>query len=65
MKVAVAQLNNKPTTVDSAASSVLGRARVLSIVDEELKDVWADRKPAKEALDTAVTRARALMPGVR
>lgn len=62
VKVAVAQLNNKPATLDSSASSVLGRARVLSIVDEELRAVWADRKPAKEALDTAVTRVRALVP---
>ncbi|WP_409449986.1 extracellular solute-binding protein [Aromatoleum sp.] len=65
VKVAVAQLNNKPATLDSGASSVLGRARVLSIVDEELRAVWADRKPAKEALDTAVTRVRALVPAVR
>lgn len=65
VKVAVAQLNNKPATLDSGASSVLGRARVLNIVDEELRAVWADRKPAKEALDTAVTRVRALVPGVR
>ncbi|WP_332674032.1 extracellular solute-binding protein [Aromatoleum sp.] len=65
VKVAVAQLNNKPVTLDSGASSVLGRARMLSIVDEELRAVWADRKPAKEALDNAVTRVRALVPGVR
>jgi sn-glycerol 3-phosphate transport system substrate-binding protein len=29
---------------------------VLKIVDEELDAVWADRKPAKEALDNAVSR---------
>jgi len=66
VKIAVAQLNNKPATQESSASAVVGRARVLSIVDEELKAVWADRKPAKEALDNAVTRVQAMMaPAVR
>lgn len=30
------------------------------VLDEELEAVWADRKPAKEALDTAVARIAAL-----
>jgi len=32
------------------------------IVEEELEAVWANKKPAKEALDTAVLRANAVLP---
>ncbi len=59
VKVAVAQLTNKPTTATSAAQPVVERARVRRILDEELAGVWADRKAAKEALDNAVARAGA------
>ncbi len=57
IRVAVAQLTNKPTTTVSAAQPTMERQNVRRIIDEELAFVWADRKPAKEALDTAVTRA--------
>lgn len=33
------------------------------IVEEELEAVWANKKPAKEALDTAVLRGNAALPG--
>lgn len=33
------------------------RSRVRAILDEEIEFVWGDKKPAKEALDTAVLRA--------
>ncbi|QID18705.1 extracellular solute-binding protein [Nitrogeniibacter mangrovi] len=36
------------------------RAEVRSMLDEELAAVWADTKPAKQALDTAVVRAGAV-----
>ncbi|AYH42373.1 extracellular solute-binding protein [Azoarcus sp. DN11] len=62
VKVAVAQLSHKPATAESSASGFIARARVLGILDEELSAVWADRKPAKEALDTAVTRVQAMFP---
>lgn len=62
VKVAVSQLSHKPATAESSSSTLIGRARVLSILDEELGAVWADRKPAKEALDTAVSRVQALLP---
>lgn len=65
VQVALAQLGNKPATADSSASSFIGRKRVQSILDEELSAVWADRKPAKEALDTAVVRVQALLPTLR
>lgn len=56
VRVAVGQLNNKPATQESAASALVGRDGVRRILDEELDAVWADLKPAKEALDTAVMR---------
>lgn len=57
VRVAVSQLTNKPTTTASSAQPVIQREKVRRILDEELAAVWADRKPAKEALDTAVARA--------
>lgn len=57
VRVAVAQLTNKPATAASSAQPVMQREKVRRILDEELAAVWADRKPAKEALDTAVARA--------
>jgi len=62
VRVAVSQLTSKPPTAHSGASSLIGRTQVRDILDEELQAVWADRKPAKEALDTAVARAQALVP---
>jgi len=61
VRVAVTQLHNKPVTAQSAASSMIARSKVRHIVDEELKALWDDRKPAKEVLDTAVARAQALI----
>lgn len=57
VRVALSQLSRKPATEASSASALAGRSAVRNILDEELEAVWADRKPAKEALDTAVTRA--------
>ena len=60
MRVAIAQVAHKPATTASSANLLIAKTSVRQIVDEELEAVWADRKPAKEALDTAVTRASAL-----
>ncbi len=60
VRVAIAQVAHKPATTASSANLLIARTSVRQIVDEELEAVWADRKPAKEALDTAVTRASAL-----
>lgn len=65
VQVALAQLGDKPATAQSSASTIVGRKRVQRILDEELSAVWADRKPAKEALDTAVLRVQALLPTLR
>ena len=56
-RVAVAQLKNKPVTDASRATRLADNRDVEDIVDEELEALWADKKPAKEALDTAVARA--------
>ncbi len=58
VRVAVSQLNHKPATAESGASSMAGQTRMRAILDEELEAVWDDRKPAKEALDTAVLRTQ-------
>ena len=58
--IAVKQLTNKPVTAISRPSRYPQRAAVRRIIDEELESVWEDRKPSKLALDTAVSRSRAL-----
>lgn len=58
VQVAVAQLTSKPATAESSAAAAIGGTRVIGIVDAALKDVWAERKPAKLALDDAVLSAR-------
>ena len=57
VRVAVEQLSSRPATADSGASAIVGRDWVRRVLDEELSAVWADIKPAKEALDTAVMRS--------
>jgi sn-glycerol 3-phosphate transport system substrate-binding protein len=58
VSTAVAQLTNKPATPVSRASRFAYRGAVWPLVDEALEAAWADRKPAKEALDDAVARSR-------
>ena len=53
---AIAQLTNKPATNASRATRLAGEATVRRVLNEELDNLWADRKPAKGALDSAVTR---------
>jgi sn-glycerol 3-phosphate transport system substrate-binding protein len=38
-----------------------GRSRIRGILDEEIQFVWDNKKPAKEALDTAMRRANAAL----
>ena len=58
VRIALAQLTYRPVTPRSVAPSVAGSGReyMRQVLDEELMAVWDDRKPAKEALDTAVIR---------
>lgn len=58
IRIAVQQLTNKPATSISKASTYPQRTEIRRIVNEELEEVWADRKPSKLALDNAVTRSR-------
>lgn len=57
-RIAIQQLTYKPVTATSSAMRLAERTTVQSILDEELEALWADRKPAKEVLDTAVARSR-------
>ena len=59
LRVAYAQLKNEGATHPLRVSQV---EAVRIIVDEELEAVWAGKKPAKEALDTAVLRGNAVLP---
>jgi len=36
-----------------------GRSRIRGILNEEIQFVWGGKKPAKEALDTAMARTNA------
>lgn len=58
LKVAYAELQGKPA-VSSVRVSQIDPVRV--IVEEELEAVWANKKPAKSALDDAVARSNAVM----
>lgn len=43
------------------AKHFAGRSRIRDIINEEIVFVWQNTKPAKEALDTAVARATAML----
>ena len=60
VRTAIEELTHKPVTASSRASRYAERADVRRILNEELEALWADRKPAKAALDSAVARSRAL-----
>lgn len=57
-RIALASLGNKPVTAASAASPLAHAPGVRRVLGEEMEAVWADRKPAKQALDDAVARIR-------
>jgi sn-glycerol 3-phosphate transport system substrate-binding protein len=59
IKVAISELSSRPVTVNSAIQAVIERDSTRRIIDEELAEVWADRKAAKAALDSAVVRVSA------
>ena len=56
IKVGIGQLTNRPVTPNSVVQPAIERASARRVIDEELNDVWADRKGAKAALDSAVSR---------
>ncbi len=58
LKIAYAQLQGKGVPPKVRVAQI---EQVRQIVEEELETVWADKKPAKEALDSAVERGNAAM----
>ncbi|MCL2160920.1 MAG: extracellular solute-binding protein [Betaproteobacteria bacterium] len=56
IKVAIGQLTNRPVTSLSSIQPAIERESARRIIEEELAEVWADRKSAKAALDNAVMR---------
>jgi sn-glycerol 3-phosphate transport system substrate-binding protein len=47
---------------DAARTKIgFGRSRIRAILNEEMEFVWGNQKPAKEALDTAVTRSAPIL----
>lgn len=58
LKIAYAQLQGKGVSPKVRVAQI---EPVRQIVEEELETVWADKKPAKEALDSAVARGNAVM----
>lgn len=58
LKVAYASLKGNGA---KPALRVANMDSVRIIIDEELEAVWADKKPAKAALDTAVSRGNAIL----
>ncbi len=55
------RLSDKKYASSAKPKAVLGMGRVRAILSEELEAVWANLKPAKEALDTAVRRGNTLL----
>jgi sn-glycerol 3-phosphate transport system substrate-binding protein len=58
LQVAYAQLEGRTITPTVRVSQI---ESVRRIIEEELESVWANRKPAKQALDEAVQRGNAIL----
>jgi sn-glycerol 3-phosphate transport system substrate-binding protein len=58
LRIAQAQLSGKWTPPRVRPSRI---ESVRLVIDKELEDVWANVKPAKEALEAAVERGNALL----
>jgi sn-glycerol 3-phosphate transport system substrate-binding protein len=59
--VPVLELSNKPPTVNSKGLRLGNYVQVRDVEDEELENVWAGKKTAKQALDDIVSRGNALL----
>jgi sn-glycerol 3-phosphate transport system substrate-binding protein len=57
----IRQMNNKPPTDNSKGLRLGNLVQIRDVMDEELEAVWAGKKPAKEALDTIVSRGNDLL----
>ena len=54
--ISVLYLNNKPPTESTKGLRIGNFVQIRDIIDEELEQVWAGKKTAKQALDDAVKR---------
>ena len=54
-----AQRLSRVPTVNERTKNGYGRSRIRGILNEEIAFVWGNKKPAKEALDTAMERVNA------
>ena len=61
MRRMVQRLSDRKYASAAKPKAVLGMSRVRAILHEELEAVWANLKPAKEALDTAVRRGNGVL----
>ena len=61
LRLAVQRLSDKKYASAAKPKTVFGMSRVRAILHEELEAVWANLKPAKEALDTAVRRGNSVL----
>jgi len=61
LRAVVRRLSERRFVTSARPKSVIGMDHVRVILGEELEAVWANRKPAKEALDNAVTRGNAVL----
>lgn len=61
LRKAVDRLSDKHYASAARPKTVFGMSRVRAILNEELEAVWANLKPAKEALDTAVRRGNVVL----
>jgi sn-glycerol 3-phosphate transport system substrate-binding protein len=57
----IRQMNNKPPTQHSKGLRLGNLVQIRDVVDEELEAVWAGKKTAKDALDSAVRRGNELL----
>ena len=57
----VERLSDRRFASGAKPKAVAGMGRVRAVLAEELEAVWSNRKPAKEALDSAVQRGNALL----
>jgi sn-glycerol 3-phosphate transport system substrate-binding protein len=56
LRIVTQRLSDRKWVTGARPKGTIGLARVRAILQEELEEVWANRKPAKEALDAAVLR---------
>lgn len=55
-RVAIEQLLNKPAVPATSSSRLFDQPATHQVLDKELKDLWQDKIPAKQALDNAASR---------